>query len=705
MPRGLSLLFSLFAVLSFGSVQTLPALPAGTFINAVQVDSAGNIYLAGQLYANLPAPSTGHAFVGKLSPDGSKVIWWTTLAGSSSDVIQAMALGPDNSAYVTGTTQSPDFPTTNGSMQPTTSVFAQAFAAKLSPAGAVVYATYIGGSNQTSGKAIAVDSAGHAYITGGTGYDGLFPTTSGAIAGATTPFNGVAFVMELNTSGSAAQVALTGFGGSAIAVDPQGNIYAAGAFSVPVPTTPGAFQSTFANATCSSGGPGSIGPGLCIYQHVAKISPDGTQLLFATYINGNYGATPSAIAVDSAGNVIVAGGTNSPDYPTTPGAYQPEYFANPGLEQVGPFITVAPYSAGYVTKLNATGSALLWSTLLSGSGPGDSIVALALDSSGNILVSGHAASADFPGLWSTPVATRPPQGWEGFVARLSPDGATLSPTQLVPGSVNITGIAVRADGSAAVTGYNVDNLTGVSPVLASVTIPSVGRVAAISDTADNAKLVSVAPGQLLTLYGTNLAAANVSVTFNGIAAPILYTSNTQINLQVPYEIAGITEVTMQVSSTQESFTLAVVPRQPSVFLSATAYTQPLFDQTVCNGQTISGLQPLALNSDGTLNSCANPAASGSTITLFLHGLGVTAPAQSTGAISQAAVDLTPSGALPLASAKVLSTTTVPGAIASLAQVQIQISSTAPYVNIPLQLLYPAEPPTLVRAPGILIWLK
>ena len=355
MPRGLSLLFSLFAVLSFGSVQTLPALPAGTFINAVQVDSAGNIYLAGQLYANLPAPSTGHAFVGKLSPDGSKVIWWTTLAGSSSDVIQAMALGPDNSAYVTGTTQSPDFPTTNGSMQPTTSVFAQAFAAKLSPAGAVVYATYIGGSNQTSGKAIAVDSAGHAYITGGTGYDGLFPTTSGAIAGATTPFNGVAFVMELNTSGSAAQVALTGFGGSAIAVDPQGNIYAAGAFSVPVPTTPGAFQSTFANATCSSGGPGSIGPGLCIYQHVAKISPDGTQLLFATYINGNYGATPSAIAVDSAGNVIVAGGTNSPDYPTTPGAYQPEYFANPGLEQVGPFITVAPYSAGYVTKLNATG--------------------------------------------------------------------------------------------------------------------------------------------------------------------------------------------------------------------------------------------------------------------------------------------------------------------------------------------------------------
>lgn len=705
MPRGLSLLFFLFTNLIFGSVQPLPALPAGTFINAVQVDSAGNIYLAGQRYANLPTPSTGHAFVGKLSPDGSKVIWWTTLAGSGTDAIQAMALGPDNSAYVTGTTQSPDFPTTNGSMQPTTGVFAQAFAAKLSPAGAVVYATYIGGSNQTSGKAIAVDSAGHAFITGSTGYDGLFPTTSGAITGATTPFNGVAFVMELNTSGSAALVALTGFGGSAIAVDPQGNIYAGGALFASVPTTRGALQRTTNGATCSSGGPGSIGPSLCLYQHVAKISPTGTELLFATYLNGSYGATPSAIAVDNAGNVIVAGGTNSPDYPTTPGAYQPEYFANPGLEQVGPFITVAPYSAGYVTKLNATGTDLLWSTLLGGSGPGDGIVAMTLDSSENILVSGHSASADFPGLWSTPVASRPPQSWEGFVARLSPDGTTLSPTQLVPGSVNITGLAVRSDGSVAVTGYNADNRTGVSPVLASVTIPAIGRVAAISDTADNAKLVSIAPGQLLTLYGTNLAAADTSVTFNGIPAPILYTSSTQINLQVPYEIAGMTEVTMQVSSTQESFTLAVVPRQPSIFLSPAAYTQPLFDQTVCNGQAVSGLQPLALNSDGTLNSCTNPAASGSTVTVFLNGLGLTAPAQTTGAISTTAVDLAPAGALPLPSAKVLSTTTVPGAIASLAQVRMQINSAAPYVNIPLQLLYPAEPPTLVRAPGILIWLK
>ena len=152
---------------------------------------------------------------------------------------------------------------------------------------------------------------------------------------------------------------------------------------------------------------------------------------------------------------------------------------------------------------------------------------------------------------------------------------TLSPTQLLAAS-SATGIAVRSDGSALVI-----------PMLASVSITSIGRVTAIADTADDAKLVRVAPGQLLTLYGTNLAPADpayppngfptsfngVTITFNGIAAPILYTSGMQINLQVPYEVSGQTQVTMQVSSNLvtppiiETYILAVVERQPSIFVS------------------------------------------------------------------------------------------------------------------------------------------
>ena len=113
MLRALPFLLLISEALS-GTVQLLPALPPATFVNAIGVDSSGYIYIAGEFYPGVPSSSTGHAFVGKLSPDGSQVVWWSKLAGSSNDNAQAIALGSDNSVYVTGTTQSQDFPTTNG---------------------------------------------------------------------------------------------------------------------------------------------------------------------------------------------------------------------------------------------------------------------------------------------------------------------------------------------------------------------------------------------------------------------------------------------------------------------------------------------------------------------------------------------------------------------------------------------------------------
>lgn len=710
MLRGLLLLLFASANLAFS------ALPYPAAINAVQVDSSGYIYLAGEFYPNVPNSPIGHAFVGKFSQDGSQVIWWTALAGSSNDSVAAIALGSDDSVYVTGNTQSPDFPTTSGSMQPTASALIQTFAAKVNPSGTVVYATYIGGSAETSGVAIAVDSSGDAFITGLIlEPSGIFPTSPGAVVG-TTAANGTAYIIELNPAGSAAPVAISGYGGTAIAVDPQGNIYVAGSYANPVPTTPGAFQAGTAQAICAY--EGFFGHIPCGYQHIVKIDPTGTRLIFATYLNGTYAAMPSAIAVNADGSIIVAGSTNSPDYPTTPTAYQPEYSANPAFT----FEPVAnedpPAASGYITKLNASGSSLIWSTLLGGSSTnpalGDSISSMGFDSAGNILLAGRASSVDFPGLWATPVASRPTAGGEGFVARLSPDGTTLSPTELIPGSVNANAIAVRSDGSAIAVTYGSTFVSGIADYqLATVSLSTVGRVAAIADTADNAKIVSVAPGQLLTLYGTNLATANVTgikVTFNGIAAPILYSSSIQINVQVPYEIAGQTQVTMQVASqlvtppVAESYILAVVERQPSVFLSP---SQPLFDMSACNGRIVSGLQPLALNADGTLNTCAHPAASGSTVTIFLNGLGATTPSQATGTVSSSLESVSPAATLvpgPQAAASVVSTATLPGSIDSVAQVQIQVSSTSA-VSIPLEVQQPSESPFLVRGPGILIWVR
>jgi len=677
----------------FGSVQSLPALPIGVAASAVQVDASGNIYVAGWIPPRTPKSTADgtDAFVAKLSPDGSQIIWSTTLGGSSADSAAALALGSDGSVYVTGDTQSADFPATSGSMQPTIgNSSGQGFAAKLDPRGVVVYATYIGGLASAQVEGIAVDSSGDAYLTGFTTGVG-FPTTPGAVSGDASSNTG--FIVELNPPGTVARVAVRGLGGNQIAVDAAGNIYAAGALeSSRVPVTPGAFQTGSAGATCASSLFGGSTP--CAYQHISKIDSTGTQLIFATYVAGQWGAVPEGIAVDADGNVIVAGGTFGADYPVTSGAYQSLYLPSPFSPILGPFTIEPPASAGYVTKLNASGTAVLWSTYFGGS-HADRINAMAMDASGNIVIGGSVVSSDLPGLWATPVASRPPQGGSGFVTRFSPDGSAISATQLTASAV--TGVAVRSDGT----------VVALAAGLETVSFPANGRVYAIADPADNARVVNVAPGQLLTLYGTNLAPTSpampsngfptsfngVTVTFNGVPAPILYTSGVQINLQVPYEIAGQTQVTMQVSSqlaatpVSESYILGVVAMQPSVFLSASNFTLPIFGEVACNGTIYGGPQALALNQDGSVNSCTNPALPGSAVTFFVNGLGATSPALVTGAVNPAPpVAITPAVLSATGFALQISTVAAPGAVSGLAETSVQLYSkgfSSPLLSIPL----------------------
>jgi len=150
----------------------------------------------------------------------------------------------DGSVYLTGNTASSDFPTTPGSMQTAkgNSGNEQAFAAKLDPKGKLVYATYIGGPTVTQGLAITVDSAGNAFITGNTLQGGTtgFPTVGGSIPPGDTTSMVQGYVLELNPAGSAAVLALVGYGGYEIATDALGNIYAAGAPTGPAPVAPGA---------------------------------------------------------------------------------------------------------------------------------------------------------------------------------------------------------------------------------------------------------------------------------------------------------------------------------------------------------------------------------------------------------------------------------------------------------------------------------
>ena len=421
--RASAMLYPLVASLTIpafaGDVSLFPPQPAGTILAAIQTDSAGNVYIAGSLVPSYAKQGNGFdAFVAKLAADGSQV-YKTVLAGSGEDIATTIALAEDGSVYVAGSTSSQDFPITSNALQPTLGANGQAFLAKLSPGGQIQSATYFGGGARTLGGALAVTATGEVYLSG-TSSGGGFPATPGSTGA------GIGFYLARFDAGlTKVLVATLAYGGTVMTLDAAGNIYLAGAatptngVNVPLQASPGAFQGSVEAQACR----GSVSFGLlCSYQFVEKLDPTATELSYATFLTGSFGASPAGIAVDAAGNAIVAGTTNSADYPVTPQALQTLYVANAAAPQFlptggggfGP-----PPSTGYVTKLNATGTALIWSTFFSGSEQ-DAISGMVLGPNGYIYITGQANSNDLPGLsGSVPDGCRPGvnQGL-GFVARL-----------------------------------------------------------------------------------------------------------------------------------------------------------------------------------------------------------------------------------------------------------------------------------------------
>jgi uncharacterized protein (TIGR03437 family) len=690
-PMQLAVL-ALFAIPALaGQVSLLPRQPGAGF-GAIQIDRAGDIYLAGAVTpSNAKTGDVVDAVVAKLAVDGSPV-YRTLLAGSALDEASAIALGKDGSVYVTGFTFSKDFPVTSGALQPTlgTANGRQAFLAKLSPSGQIQSATYFGGSAQTSGSAIAIANTGEVYLTGTSSGDG-FPTTPG-----NTGLGNGFFLAKFDANLSKVLFATLTYGGTVLALDPQGNIYAAAAatgtigLNAPLQTSPGAFQNSTQVKECQ-GGVVVFLP--CSYQFVEKLDPTGTKLGYATFITGSFGASPAGIAVDPAGNVIVAGTTNSADYPVTAQAFQTVYLANAAAPPSPPNPnpgTIPPPSTGYITKLNAAGTGMIWSTFFGGSVQ-DAISGMVVDANGYIYITGQASSNDLPGLSaSDPAGCRPAvnQGL-GFVTRLSPDGTSLSPTQLIYGAPVCTytscfpnldltssrawALAVEAGGSVIATGGRLG--------MARVDLFASQRLACFTDPADNVQITTVAPGQVFSIFGSRLAlsgaATSPTVTFNGVSAPILYTSGEQINIQVPFEIAGQDSVEMQVVSPgqglMERKTFSVVQQMPSVFLSPDALLSGVPGYSYCGNAFSRNQHALALNSDGTLNTCSNRAQPGSTVTLFMNGLGLTQPPQATGSIVAGPPIVIAPGAT---GTGILSTTTSPGAISGVAQVQVQVQPTS-----------------------------
>jgi hypothetical protein len=413
----------------------------------IAVDAAGDAYVTG-VTLSTDFPSTpgasqptlhgpSDAYVVKVNPTGTALVFATYLGGSGPDGANAIAVDAAGNAYVTGQTGSGDFPTTPGAFQSINrgTNSNKAFVTKLTPTGtALAYSTYLGGSGDfasTFGGGIAVDAAGNAYVTGDTNAAD-FPTTPGAFQTTNAAVQGGAtgFITKLNGTGTALIYSTFlggthGDAGESIAVDAAGNAYVTGvAGSTDFPTTPGAFQTTFR-------GPGGDG-------FVAKLNPTGTALAYSSYLSGGgAGDIGKGIAVDAAGNAYVTGQTNSADFPTTPGAFQTTFRGG---------------SDAFVVEVNPTGAALVYATYLGGSGNQDG-QGVALDSAGNAYVTGETSSADFP---ITPGAFQTTNRgiYNGYVAKLNPMGSALVYNTYLGGTGQDAGlgIAVDAAGNAYVTG-------------------------------------------------------------------------------------------------------------------------------------------------------------------------------------------------------------------------------------------------------------
>jgi len=339
----------------------------------IAVDATGNAYVTGWTQSpgdfpevnplQGPSQTFGSAFVSKVNAAGTALLYSTYLGTSS--MTFAIAVDEAGRAYVTGS--GIGIPTKNA-VQPTPgNGVGNSFLTVLAPAGnSLIYSTYIGGASGSSSYGIALDASDNAYITGFCGDD--FPTLHSIQA------HGAVFVAKFSKAGGLLYSSVFGTQDTetytgAIAVDALGSAYVTGSTNtVNFPVRKPAIQSV-----CPSCGPNQGSA------FVTKLSPYGNSMVYSTYLGGPEFSSGSAIAVDSSGGAYVAGWTGS-GFPVTTNALQKTYAGN---------------TDGFVTKLNASGTGIVWSTYFGGYG-GDAIFGMALDKFRNVYVIGSASSINLP---------------------------------------------------------------------------------------------------------------------------------------------------------------------------------------------------------------------------------------------------------------------------------------------------------------------
>jgi uncharacterized protein (TIGR03437 family) len=614
------------------------------------IDAAGSAYVTGSTASadfptknpyqvGLAKGSAPSVFVTKFSPDGSSLVYSTYLGGSGWDTGYAIAVDSSGSAYVTGNTNSSDFPITTGAYQilcspspatppgtvtkATCNTNNSAFVTKLNPAGTgLVYSTFLGGYGGSVGTGIAVDSAGRAYVAGNENapcnlsysFPACFPTTAGATIQTINANNVTNFCFaavfdpaganllystlfgDLNGLKTSTTTSSGGAMATAMTVDSNGYFYLIGDTKAgKLPTTPGAVQSSSAPLDSS----GSFVEAFRGF--IAKFTPvtaaSGASLAACTYLGGKTGNTSdylSGIAIDNSGDVYVVGYTNSNDFPVTSDAYSTACGGGGTCD------------AGHLTRLNPSLTSIVWSTYLGGSrqdggddwyftGP------VQLDGQGNVYVTG-IANTHFPLL--TPLESPGSGGEAGqVVVELDPTGSDLLfSTGIGSGgldSMQTGGLAVDSAGAIYVAGNNIGADLITTPGAFETTNPSPvptccyhGFVAKISPTGPTVALSTAgqvepfAGETIVSVYGVNMAGVtaeattlplptslegnSVTVTDSaGVArpAPLYFVSPGQINFEIPAgTAAGTATVTIQnQNGTIQSTTISIGSVSPGIF--------------------------------------------------------------------------------------------------------------------------------------------
>jgi len=451
----------------------------------IAIDGSGDAYVTGQTTStNFPTVTGDYAttnrgvfdaFVTKVSADGSSLVYSTYVGGTGEDSGNAIAVDGSGNAYVAGGTGSSDFPH-NGGYQTTLKGGLDAFVFELNSSGsALTYSTYLGGTGNDYASGIAIDS-GNAYVVGTTSSSD-FPTHNPIQSALKGSSNG--FVAELNSSGNALVYSTflgggTGDFAAAVAVDSSGNVYVTGGtLNSTFPTTTGAFQTACGTAINCNGGLDDA--------FVTVINAAGSNYVYSTFLGGEGIDEGLGIAVDAGGDAYVTGLTESSAHFPLKSALQP---------------TFGGVQDAFVTELNSSGSALVYSTYLGGS-QSDAGTSIALDGSNNAYVTGQTGSSNFPTAGPTQSALG--GGNDAFVSEVSASGSALVFSTYLGGSLN----------------ENTNSTTGNLSVLGSIAVDNAGANIYVAGNTSSTDFPTHSPYQLHNGGGTDAFVTKYTQTATG----------------------------------------------------------------------------------------------------------------------------------------------------------------------------------------------